>query len=69
MECSPALRLHSNDHAADNPSALTNDQYLEVLACVFQMNGSPSGPAALGVRQLQDIRMPAPGRAQRDANQ
>ncbi len=50
---------------ADDPSALTNDQYLDVLAYVFQMNGYPSGPAALGLRQLQDIRMPAPGRAER----
>lgn len=53
---------------ADDPSALTNDQYLDVLAYIFQMNGYPSGPAALDVRRLQDIRMPAPGRAGRDTN-
>ena len=53
---------------ADDPSALTSDHYLDVLAYIFEMNGYPSGPGSLDVRQLQNIRMSAPGRAERDTN-
>lgn len=53
---------------ADDPSALTNMQYLDVMAYLFQMNGYASGPAALELRDLQNLRMPVPPRVERDVD-
>jgi len=49
---------------ADDPSALTNTQYLDVMAYLFQVNGYLAGPAPLDLRDLPVIRMPAPPRVE-----
>ena len=42
---------------ADDPSALTDEAYLDILAYVFQVNGFPSGPMELDLTRLSDIRV------------
>jgi cytochrome c len=42
---------------ADDPSALTDETYLDILAYVFQVNGFPAGPTELDLNRLSDIRV------------
>ena len=42
---------------ADDPSALTDEAYLDILAYVFQANGFPAGPTELDLNRLSDIRV------------
>ena len=42
---------------ADDPSSLSDEDYLDVLAYVFQVNGFPAGPMELDLNRLSDIRV------------
>ena len=47
---------------ADDPSTLSDDTYLDILAYVFQVNDFPAGSVELGLDQLSNIRLPDRGR-------
>jgi hypothetical protein len=47
---------------ADDPSTLSDDTYLDILAYVFQANDFPAGSVELGLDQLAKIRLPDRGR-------
>ena len=42
---------------ADDPSTLSDDAYLDILAYLFQANDFPAGSEALGLSQLSQIRL------------
>ncbi|MEP7304873.1 MAG: cytochrome c [Acidobacteriota bacterium] len=42
---------------ADDPSTLTDDGYLDILAYLFQVNDLPAGSQELGLAQLAQIRL------------
>jgi hypothetical protein len=44
---------------ADDPSTLTDDGYLDILAYLFQVNDFPAGSQELGLAQLAKIRLSA----------
>ena len=47
---------------ADDPSTLSDEAYLDILAYVFQANDFPAGSVELGLDQLSNIRLPDRGR-------
>ena len=50
-----------NTMPADDPSTLSDEAYLDILAYLFQTNDFPPGSVELGLDQLAKIRLP--GRA------
>ena len=47
---------------ADDPSTLSDEAYLDILAYVFQANDFPAGSVELGLDQLSNIRLRDRGR-------
>src|SRR4029453_3428463 len=47
---------------ADDPSTLSDEAYLDILAYVFQANDFPARSVELGLDQLSNIRLPDRGR-------